>query len=236
MSRSFLMVLPKEMRSAMAPAASTCSISTTEAVSKQEPRRGQEIAAPPGPGWPSRHRTRACRAAPWRRRRSCRARRRGRRRGTGPSSDEAVAEEVDEYGRSWRHPSGTGIAKRKRGDRRSRQVPRAGWRRWRQADARCDRPPPVEPRASDRDAIRCCAATALHAASVGTSHRLEREDPDPHTRQERQASSVAGLWRADRDEKARSVVALSRVPRGAGFAGSPPAAGRCSRFDGDGTF
>jgi len=30
---------------------------------------------------------------------------------------------------------------------------------------------------------------------------------------------------ADRDEKARSVVALSRVPRLAGFAGSPPAVG-----------
>ena len=30
---------------------------------------------------------------------------------------------------------------------------------------------------------------------------------------------------AGRDEKARSVVALSRVPRLAGFAGSPPAAG-----------
>jgi hypothetical protein len=30
---------------------------------------------------------------------------------------------------------------------------------------------------------------------------------------------------AGRDEKARSVVALSRVPRSAGFAGSPPAAG-----------
>ena len=28
------------------------------------------------------------------------------------------------------------------------------------------------------------------------------------------------LWRADRDEKARSVVALSRVPRLAGFSGS----------------
>ncbi len=37
MSRSFLMVLPKEMRSAVAPAASTISISATEAVSKQEP-------------------------------------------------------------------------------------------------------------------------------------------------------------------------------------------------------
>ena len=30
---------------------------------------------------------------------------------------------------------------------------------------------------------------------------------------------------AGRDEKARSVVALSRVPRLAGFTGSPPAAG-----------
>ncbi len=49
--------------------------------------------------------------------------------------------------------------------------------------------------------------------------------PSPHARQERQASSVADLWRVDRDEKARSVVASSRVPRLAGFAGSPPAAG-----------
>ncbi len=37
MSRSFLIVLPKLMRSGVAPAASACSISTTEAVSKQEP-------------------------------------------------------------------------------------------------------------------------------------------------------------------------------------------------------
>ncbi len=37
MSRSFLIVLPKEMRSAVAPAASTISISPTEAQSKQEP-------------------------------------------------------------------------------------------------------------------------------------------------------------------------------------------------------
>ena len=37
MSRSFLIVLPKEMRSAVAPAASTSSISTTEAASKHEP-------------------------------------------------------------------------------------------------------------------------------------------------------------------------------------------------------
>jgi hypothetical protein len=41
MSRSFLIVLPKEMRSAVAPAASTISISATEAASKQEPRRAR---------------------------------------------------------------------------------------------------------------------------------------------------------------------------------------------------
>ncbi len=35
-----------------------------------------------------------------------------------------------------------------------------------------------------------------------------------------------------RDEKARSVVALSRVPRLAGFAGSPPAAGLSRRLTG----
>jgi hypothetical protein len=37
MSRSFLIVLPNEMRSGAAPAASTMSISATEAVSKHEP-------------------------------------------------------------------------------------------------------------------------------------------------------------------------------------------------------
>src|SRR5580704_7436544 len=37
---------------------------------------------------------------------------------------------------------------------------------------------------------------------------------------------------AGRDEKARSVVALSRVPRLAGFAGSPPAVGPNERLTG----
>ena len=37
MSRSFLMVLPNEMRSGVAPAANAISISVTEAVSKLEP-------------------------------------------------------------------------------------------------------------------------------------------------------------------------------------------------------
>ena len=44
MSRSFLMVLPKEMRSGVAPAASTISISATEAVSKQEPSPASSLS------------------------------------------------------------------------------------------------------------------------------------------------------------------------------------------------
>ena len=43
MSRSFLMVLPKEMRSAVAPAASTSSISTTEARVEAGAELGQEL-------------------------------------------------------------------------------------------------------------------------------------------------------------------------------------------------
>ena len=69
--------------------------------------------------------------------------------------------------------------------------------------------------------------TNAHACAIRSvhGHRLEGDDPVPHARQERQASSVSQPLEADRDEKARSVVALSRVPRLAGFAGSPPAAG-----------
>src|SRR5271166_5720436 len=58
-----------------------------------------------------------------------------------------------------------------------------------------------------------------------SDHRLERGDPCPHARQERPASSSSRPRTADRNEKAQSVVASSRVPRLAGFAGSPPAAG-----------
>ena len=79
MSRSFLIVLPKEMRSGVAPASSASSISTTEAVSKHEPSSARSlqhlrrriglhgveharVGERPGKAW-----------------RSCRARRRGRR-------------------------------------------------------------------------------------------------------------------------------------------------------------
>ena len=44
MSRSFLIVLPKEMRSAVAPASSTIWISTTEAVSKHEPSSARSFS------------------------------------------------------------------------------------------------------------------------------------------------------------------------------------------------
>ncbi len=63
---------------------------------------------------------------------------------------------------------------------------------------------------------------AIHRIS---GHRLEKED----SRSARPArkTSLFGTpdLEAGRDEKARSVVALSRVPRLAGFAGSPPAVG-----------
>ena len=57
------------------------------------------------------------------------------------------------------------------------------------------------------------------------SHRLERDFPFRTPGKKDKPLRYADLWRVDRDEKARSVVALSRVPRLAGFAGSPPAAG-----------
>jgi hypothetical protein len=43
MSRSFLIVLPKEMRSGATPAVSTNSISAIEAVSKQEPSEASSV-------------------------------------------------------------------------------------------------------------------------------------------------------------------------------------------------
>ena len=44
MSRSFLMVLPKEMRSGVAPASSASWISTTDAVSKHEPSSARSLS------------------------------------------------------------------------------------------------------------------------------------------------------------------------------------------------
>ena len=42
---------------------------------------------------------------------------------------------------------------------------------------------------------------------------LERENPVPHARQRRTSLFGVDLWRANETKKARSVVALSRVPR-----------------------
>ena len=69
-----------------APAASTCSISTTEAVSKQEPRRASRLEHARIRDWPSPRRTRAYPARPWRKTCNCHARHRGRRTRHGPSS------------------------------------------------------------------------------------------------------------------------------------------------------
>jgi hypothetical protein len=43
MSFSFLIVLPKLMRSGVAPASSACSISVIEAVSKHDPRSARRL-------------------------------------------------------------------------------------------------------------------------------------------------------------------------------------------------
>ena len=62
--------------------------------------------APPGRGWPSRRRTRACRATPSRRHRNYRARHRGRAQGRDrrPVPRHGVRGGTPEYGRSSRHP------------------------------------------------------------------------------------------------------------------------------------
>jgi hypothetical protein len=64
-----------------------------------------------------------------------------------------------------------------------------------------------------------CAVQSVHG------HRLDWDE----SRSARPARKTSLFGKpaleAGRDEKARSVVALSRVPRLAGFAGSPPAAG-----------
>lgn len=64
-----------------------------------------------------------------------------------------------------------------------------------------------------------------------SGHRLEGRSR-PHARQERQASSVVDLWRADRDQKSPVRRCFkSRSPVQTGFAGSPPAAGFSSAVD-----
>ena len=78
-------------------------------------------------------------------------------------------------------------------------------------------------------AISCCAVAMTRVGLISDlsdqSHRLDEEKSRPHARQDRQASLGADFGGPAETKKARSVVASSRVPRLAGFAGSPPAAG-----------
>ena len=63
--------------------------------------------------------------------------------------------------------------------------------------------------------IRCCAVGFTRPGSRRPvmSHRLERGFPFRTPGKKDKPLRYADLWRVDRDEKARSVVALSRVPR-----------------------
>src|ERR1700757_1206205 len=63
--------------------------------------------------------------------------------------------------------------------------------------------------------------------AVQNVHGLRLDWENPQSARPAKKTSLFGkpALEAGRDEKARSVVALSRVPRLAGFAGSPPAAG-----------
>ena len=63
--------------------------------------------------------------------------------------------------------------------------------------------------------IICCAVGSPRPGSRRSvmSHRLEREFPFRTPGKKDKPLRYANLWRVDRDEKARSVVALSRVPR-----------------------
>src|SRR5579883_2269499 len=68
--------------------------------------------------------------------------------------------------------------------------------------------------------------TSLAAVQSFRSHRLEGNESRPHARQ--RETSLFGkptFGGPTETKKARSVVALSRVPRLARYAGSPPAAG-----------
>ena len=197
MSRSFLMVLPKEMRSGVARRPRAPSRSRGPRRCRSTSRARPAATAPPAPGSPSRRRTRACRAASSRRSGSCRARRRGRRRGTGPrpAGVAAVAQEVaDALGHGALLTKANGPCMRAQVEvQGARARPASAGEvgalavRWRHGRARRALHP------------RCCLG-------------LERE-----TRSARPArwTSLFGvdLWRADETKEARSVVALSRVPR-----------------------
>jgi len=79
-----------------------------------------------------------------------------------------------------------------------------------------------------RRQAKLCTRDAALAWNGATPFRTAGNDE--------QASTVtrAGWWKAGRDQKARSVVALSRVPRGErGAPVSPPAADQVYRSSND---
>jgi len=97
-SRSFLMVLPKEMRSRRCAGCEQHLDLGDRGGVEARPERGEDARAPRAPGWPSRHRTPSYPAAPWRRPDSFRARRRESTTRQGPSSARLRQELADARG------------------------------------------------------------------------------------------------------------------------------------------
>ena len=168
--------------------------------------RRRAATAAPAPGSPSRRRTPGCPAAPWQRPGSCRARRRDRRRGRGhrPARHRGGGAETRGCARSWsRSFIQVQGAKPRARVRPSVEV----------------RPPRL--RANDRrQRLKCLAPSR----ALGTRCRraalqprcclgLERENPFRTAGKRWTSLFGAGLWTANETKKARSVVALSRVPR-----------------------
>jgi len=192
------------MRSGVAPAPAPFR-SRPLAVSKHEPSEASSDSNS-GAGLAFTRRTRGCPAAPWKRSGSCRARLRGRPRGTARvlALAAAVAQEfLNAIGHSTLQTA------------QRRAVPTAQQRpvekcvriralgqvtRWRR-DKACG-------------SNRICAAVDW------------RGDPSAHlAMKDKPLRYRASWWKAAETKKARSVVALSRVPPlSAGCAGSPPAA------------
>jgi hypothetical protein len=79
---------------------------------------------------------------------------------------------------------------------------------------------------SDAAPLWTCARWAKAIDAFQSVHGLRLDWENSQSARPARKTSLFGkpALEAGRDEKARSVVALSRVPRLAGFAGSPPAA------------
>ena len=155
-------------------------------------RARREARAPRAPDWPSPRRTRGCPATPWRRRGNCRGRYRGRRPGRGRRSRRLRRNSRMRVVMALSSPRSTG------GKSPRLKFRRRTARRQRVRTARCRA---METRRREglftRDA-------ALDWSGDSRSARPARMDKPLRCR---------ALWRADETKEARSVVALSRVPR-----------------------